>query len=68
MAALHSSLRVRALCRWWERAAATGALSVLEPKLTADDLVRIEYAVLAGAMAGERYATSMMVELNTECG
>ena len=44
----------------------TEALGALELKLTASDLAQIEHAVPAGAAAGERYATPMMAELDSE--
>ena len=44
------------------------ALGALELKLTAEDLVQIERAIPAGAAAGERYATPMMAELDSERG
>ncbi len=44
----------------------TEALGALEVKLTADDLAQIERAVPVGAAAGDRYATPMMAELDSE--
>ena len=44
----------------------TEALGALDVKLDAGDLARIEAAVPAGAVAGERYAASQMAMLDSE--
>jgi aryl-alcohol dehydrogenase-like predicted oxidoreductase len=44
----------------------TGAIAALDVKLSADDLARIEAAMPADAVAGERYGAALMTHLDSE--
>jgi aryl-alcohol dehydrogenase-like predicted oxidoreductase len=50
------------------RAQLTEALGALDLALTSDDLARIEHAVPASAVAGDRYPTPLMKHLDSEKG
>jgi aryl-alcohol dehydrogenase-like predicted oxidoreductase len=46
----------------------TGAVAALDVKLSADDLARIQAAMPAQAVAGERYGAALMTHLDSERG
>jgi aryl-alcohol dehydrogenase-like predicted oxidoreductase len=50
------------------RAQLAEALGALDVRLTSDDLARIEHAVPASAVAGDRYPTPLMKHLDSERG
>jgi hypothetical protein len=57
-----------ASCRWWGAPPrpARRALGAVDLDLAADDLAKIEAAVLAGSAAGDRYPEPQMALLDSE--